>query len=350
MIDIAVNFRTTYVIEKSGEEVISTQKIALQYLRAKFWIDLLASFPFDAFSYIIGTKSKNTFLFQILGLLKLVRILRLSRLIAYMNLNNELKMSLKLIKQLFFLVLYLHCLACIWYFIVKQNQIWIPPLDYLYLETQLYEESAVYKYAMSIYHAVLMLSSGDIGPRNTFQAFFVTIMLVLAAIINAAIFGNMAVLLQSLNRKTTKFQEKMEYATETMKTIEISNELQDEVKTYLSYAHSRQDYQEDYDKFINILSPSLKQKVINNIFYISIRKNSIFKDHPSLIESILANLKTRTLSPEERFVRQGEVGESLYFIARGDCDVFVIDENKIEKYIKTLSTSEYFGEVALIKN
>ena len=72
---------------------------------------------------------------------------------------------------------------------------------------------------MSIYHAVLMLGGNDIGPRGEFQLFFVTIMLLLAAIINANIFGNMAVLIQALNRKVANFQEKMEYASETMKNM-----------------------------------------------------------------------------------------------------------------------------------
>ena len=56
-IDILINFRTTYIDIKSGEEVTkvlsysSSQmqplKIAKKYLRGRFWVDVLATIPFD---------------------------------------------------------------------------------------------------------------------------------------------------------------------------------------------------------------------------------------------------------------------------------------------------------------
>ena len=208
MLDVVINFRTSYVDEPTGNEITNFKDIAVHYLKGKFWIDLLASLPLDFFSYTLNNEDNdNTIILQLFGLLKLVRILRLSRLIAYMNLNNEIKMSLKLIKLLFFLILYLHCLGCLWFFIVKQNKIWIPPLDYIDLMTELYSESQLYQYSLSVYHAVLILGINDIGPRNTFQMIFISVMLIVSAIINASIFGNMTILLQSLNHKATNFQK-----------------------------------------------------------------------------------------------------------------------------------------------
>ena len=46
--DIVVNFRTTYINQKTGSEVTSAKKIAIHYIFAgRFWIDLLASIPFE---------------------------------------------------------------------------------------------------------------------------------------------------------------------------------------------------------------------------------------------------------------------------------------------------------------
>lgn len=39
----------------------------------------------------------------------------------------------------------------------------------------------------------------------------------------------------------------------------------------------------------------------------------------------------------------------MYFMARGECNVFVIDENKSQKFIHSLKVGNYFGEVALLK-
>jgi len=106
-IDLIVVFRTTFIHEKTGNEIIEPQEIACAYLKGRFWIDLLATIPFDTFAgFLIGTQS--TSFLGIFSLLKLVRVLRLNRIISIMKVGNELKLSLKLAKLVFFLTMYLH--------------------------------------------------------------------------------------------------------------------------------------------------------------------------------------------------------------------------------------------------
>lgn len=42
-----VNFRTTYINVKTGGEVTQSKRIAVNYLKNYFVIDVLATFPFD---------------------------------------------------------------------------------------------------------------------------------------------------------------------------------------------------------------------------------------------------------------------------------------------------------------
>lgn len=146
ILDVFVNFRTSYVTEATGEEILDLKIIAWQYFKGRFWIDFIASIPIDIFSYFFIGDLQSGWALEMISLLKLVRVLRLSRLITYMNLKNDLKMSLKLVKLVFFLVLFIHCLACTWWFIVKQNKEWLPPLDYVYVTTDLYTYSDFHKY------------------------------------------------------------------------------------------------------------------------------------------------------------------------------------------------------------
>lgn len=53
----------------------------------------------------------------------------------------------------------------------------------------------------------MMLNGGEVGPRTVLELIFVSVIMLAGAIINANIFGNMAVLIQNMNRKDTKFQE-----------------------------------------------------------------------------------------------------------------------------------------------
>jgi len=114
--DIVVNFRTTYINEETGIETFAQSKIAIQYIKGKlihlilgrFWIDLLASMPTDIFVLAINAGEDMAQILQMFSLLKLIRVARLSRVIKYLNLKSNLKMSLGLAKLVFFLFLYLH--------------------------------------------------------------------------------------------------------------------------------------------------------------------------------------------------------------------------------------------------
>ena len=58
---------------------------------------------------------------KVFGGLKLVRVLRLSKIIVYLTVTQETKAVLKVFKLVFLLALYMHCLACVWWKIVAKD-------------------------------------------------------------------------------------------------------------------------------------------------------------------------------------------------------------------------------------
>ena len=64
----------------------------------------------------------------------------------------------------------------------------------MYLETNLFEEELTYRYWSAFYHSVLMINGNELGPRSVYQLSYVSAILILGAIINANIFGNLAVI------------------------------------------------------------------------------------------------------------------------------------------------------------
>lgn len=115
-LDIFLNFRTSYQNILTGDEVTEPNQIAINYIKGRFWIDVLASIPFELVLLIFydQTFSKK---FVLLSMLKLFRVLRLGRIITYMNETDDVKLSLRLFKVCFFLILYIHCTGCLWYYI-----------------------------------------------------------------------------------------------------------------------------------------------------------------------------------------------------------------------------------------
>jgi len=46
LIDILLTFRTTF-INSAGNEIKDPRRICIEYLKGRFWVDLLATIPFD---------------------------------------------------------------------------------------------------------------------------------------------------------------------------------------------------------------------------------------------------------------------------------------------------------------
>lgn len=108
ILDVVINFRTSFVNTYTGLEITDPKLSAYNYVKTRFVIDLIASTPFDYFSYLIPSPNDNSLVLKLFSLLKLVRILRLGRLVAHLDIKNELKTSIKLAKLIFFVGMFIH--------------------------------------------------------------------------------------------------------------------------------------------------------------------------------------------------------------------------------------------------
>lgn len=202
-VDIFIQFRTTFYHPVTGDEVKDLNIIRRNYLKGRFSIDILSTIPFDNLLKLF-TGSENQIL-AMFSLLKIVRVTRLGRIIARLNVSEDTKNSLKLFQLVFFIIMYIHCSGCAWFAIVNMSETWIPPLDMGQEDQFLYDDSITRQYFISVYHSVLMMTGNDAFPVGDIQVFFVVFSNTVGAIINANILGNMAVLIQDLNRKTDAF-------------------------------------------------------------------------------------------------------------------------------------------------
>lgn len=136
-----------------------------------------------------------------LGLFKLGRLLRLNDIIYFLKTTDDVKSSLKLVKLILYLVVYAHCFACLWWFIIKSDKLWIPPIDIPWGHIDaIYNEEIMTMYLYSIQVSVWTIIGVDIMPRNTFQTVIVSVGLFFGAVINANIFGELALILSDMNK------------------------------------------------------------------------------------------------------------------------------------------------------
>lgn len=164
-IDLIMHFRTTIMNDVTGEEIKTPVMIAKTYVKGRFIIDLLATIPFDTiFDSIIGASISGKL--SIFSLLKLFRVLRLTKVISFMNASEDIKHSLKIFKLVFYLILYIHCQACAWFYFTDFDKTWFPLEKILLGHKYFYDDSVsvLYQYTYSIYHSVNILLGEEMLP------------------------------------------------------------------------------------------------------------------------------------------------------------------------------------------
>jgi CRP-like cAMP-binding protein len=201
-----------------------------------------------------------------------------------------------------------------------------------------------------MYHSVLMLTGNDTGPRGYAQTIFVTCTVMFGAIINANIFGELAVILATMNRNAALFQAKLDTANAAMKNLSLPEKLQVRVTGFLTYSKSLLESQEELEAFLQMISPSLRQKVMEVIFFDVLFDNPIFCKNKYLIDFVIEKLYTHIFLPEFSVITQGESGDTMYFISKGECEVTVTDHRGEKNQMPVLQNGDIFGEVSLLLN
>ena len=123
---------------------------------------------------------------------------------------------------MFFLMLYVHIQACLWYYIVRTDEQWIPPLQYVQTDltpNYIWTMPIFYRYWISIYTSLLQLMGNEHVPKGWFQVAFTALANSFGAIILANLFGQLTVLVNELRERQMKQLRKVDRAKSAMANL-----------------------------------------------------------------------------------------------------------------------------------
>ena len=92
------------------------------------------------------------------------------------------------------LALVMHVQACIIYLTIDADRIWVAPLDFGNLQTDIWykDKSILYVYMKMLYHSALVFAMVDVAPRSILELVITSMLIVAAAFITAYIYGQFA--------------------------------------------------------------------------------------------------------------------------------------------------------------
>jgi len=67
-----------------------------------------------------------------------------------------------------------------------------------------------------------------------------------------------------------------------------------------------------------------------------------------VVDSLVRKLKTSTFIPDDEIFKQGDTGDSIYFLGRGEVEIYILDRKRQLELQRTLKPGEYFGEICAI--
>ncbi|XP_068730790.1 potassium voltage-gated channel subfamily H member 5-like isoform X2 [Montipora capricornis] len=329
--DIGLNFHTSYV-GKDGEIIDNLKMIRMNYLRSWFFLDLVSSLPFGILFFV--TQNLDTNLTNLLGFLKVFRLLRLGRVARKIDKYLEYGASTFFLLMLTF-CLVAHWMACIFYLIATtidkdEPHNWLQVLgrtigDPYGNRTEVNGgPSIAAKYVSALYYSLTSLTTigfGNIAPNTTAEKLFGCVTMLLGAILFSLIFGQVSAILQQAQKNTAKYHSIIDNMKQFSKLYKLPTQLAERtIDFFMSTWAMNKGI--DTDEVLKYCPKDLQADICVHLNRVILESNTAFQDANTGVKRAIArNFWISHVAPGDRIIHHGESLDVLYFIARGSLEV-----------------------------
>ncbi|XP_076871723.1 voltage-gated inwardly rectifying potassium channel KCNH7 isoform X3 [Brachyhypopomus gauderio] len=349
IVDILINFRTTYV--NVNEEVVShPTKIAVHYFKGWFLIDMVAAIPFDLLIFGSGSEETTT----LIGLLKTARLLRLVRVARKLDRYSEYGAAVLMLLMCIF-ALIAHWLACIWYAIgnVEKPYLgdtigWLDNLGMSIGKQYNYSDpssgpSIKDKYVTALYFTFSSLTSvgfGNVSPNTNSEKIFSICVMLIGSLMYASIFGNVSAIIQRLYSGTARYHLQMLRVREFIRFHQIPNPLRQRLEEYFQHAWTYTNGI-DMNMVLKGFPECLQADICLHLNQSLLQSCKAFCGaSKGCLRALAMRFKSTHSPPGDTLVHSGDVLTALYFLARGSIEIL-----KDDIVVAILGKNDIFGEM-----
>lgn len=307
----------------------------------QFKLDVLSLLPVDWLWMIItfSTNAPTVLLF-----IRLLKCYRLQQFIDRSESRARFSHACRVFFMLHHLLILIHWNACIYYIISR----WLG----LGTDAWVYPNTEAWnclsrKYVYCFYWSTMTLTTiGEVpSPENTLEYMFVTIDYFMGILMFATLVGNIGNILNNIQRKHTKFQNKMSEIKNYMRQTSVPDQLQERVVKWLEYLWEYNTHL-DEKKILDSLPDKLKAEIGMHVHFETLKKADFFAEcEQGLLWELVLRLRTQIYSPGEYVCRKGDVGREMYMVSSGRLEVMPEEDGRI---VRTLLHGESFGEISVL--
>ncbi|XP_033866598.3 potassium voltage-gated channel subfamily H member 8 [Acipenser ruthenus] len=374
MLDILLNFRTTYV-SKSGQVVYDPRSICVHYATTWLFVDLIAALPFDLLYAF------NVSVYFGVHLLKTVRLLRLLRLLQKLERYSQYSSVVLTLLMLMFALL-AHWMACIWFFIGQKELDLHDPgtwdigwlhelgkrLGSPYVLAPLLRApdsgnvtvlggapqsssqwnasgaellggaslnssqsaaeltggpSVRSSYVTSLYFALSSLTSvgfGNVSANTDAEKIFSICTMLIGALMHAVVFGNVTAIIQRMYSRRSLYHTRTKDLKDFIRVHRIPKQLKQRMLECFQTTWSVNngiDVNELLKDFPDELRADIAMHLNKEVLQLPLFESA---SHGCL-RSLSLIIKTSFCAPGEFLIRQGDALQAIYFVCSGSMEV-----------------------------
>ena len=292
-----------------------------------FGIEIFSCLPFFL---IIHYYSLSEW-FLLFYFLRMIKLLRISKLFSIMDGVGKLPKALKFSEVFLFSYFIVHIVGLVWVALHPK-------------ETNL---SIVDTYVKGIYWVITTMTTigyGDITPQNTITRIYTMIVMISGVGVYGFVIGHFAKILGQESKFKETQKEKMFNLIKFMKYYKVPKALEEESINFMGHI-SGDRLTEDDTKIIAELPPSLQDELKVYIKVKIIDSIPLFRGTGKTCEiKISKALKEKNYNPGELIIKKGDIGHEMFIIDHGQVDQII--EGDI---VQSMTDGEFFGELALLE-
>lgn len=359
-IDMLITFNSAY-IDKDKEMITNRMKIAKNYMKGMFLLDLLSVMPF----YLLDDSNSrhvksNTFL-RMIRITKVLRIFRASKILKivehfsdsdtieyWQDIFMNYQGTSRLVATVFVILVMGHISACMWYFFARMDDLgpdtWVSRYGWL-------DESKEMLYLRGIYFTFTVITTvgfGDISAYTITEMVICMILMLFGISFYSFLVGTLSSLISSIDAKAIKISAKLDFLEKFCKENFIPDNVFRAMKKFVKTNGEYEIMEEDFRiEIISQMPKDLRYEIVMGMFN-SLPKNIFFFQEQSatFIVDIVPRLNLKLTFYNEFIYRKNEHPTSIYFIAKGRVS-FLYNNDLIS--FKSMIQGSYFGEIELIE-
>ena len=248
---------TGYIDPSTNQMVLRTYKASAHYIFSKlFVLDLLSICPMELYVDSHSILHRAFFLRRMLRLMRAGGAWEFLDYLQHRMLNNS---SLFPIFKLMGTIVYVsHFFACMLQFVrYSEGTYGLPQL----LEEYTHPNDGSL-YTRSLYETMYLLLGESLSDVYTSgERIFVYLCVLLGAVMNAWLFGQVAIYVDSMMRDSLGYQALMHDTHAHMNSLNLPSDVRSRVMAYFDFLWSRNKSGSSIDTFMDKISPSLKAEI-----------------------------------------------------------------------------------------